>query len=104
MRVKTAIHFHFEKQTEPEPADVGVMMMKKVITISGFALTGEDKFYKTEQEAQIVTVQDERLRLIKNGVGGKWCSDPIGEFLRNEELVQAVAAVKYSEDEDKTNA
>jgi hypothetical protein len=83
---------------------MGVVMMKKVIAISGFALAGEDKFYKTEQEAQIVSIQNERLRLIKNGVGGKWYSDPVGEFLRNEELVQAVAAVKYSEDEEKTNA
>jgi hypothetical protein len=71
--------------------------VKKIIAISGFALTGEDKFYKTEQEAQNVSVHNERIQMIRNGVGHKWHTDPINEFLKNEALVQAVAALKYAE-------
>ncbi len=69
--------------------------MKKVLPATGFILSGDDKLYPTKYAAEAAAVRAERLDMIRNGVGNKWHSDPVGALLADEKLLQAVASLEY---------
>lgn len=73
--------------------------MKKIQPVKGYILSGEDKFYLTADAAKAASVRAERLRMIRDGVGPRWHSDPVGALLADESLLQSVAALEYQHDE-----
>jgi hypothetical protein len=77
--------------------------MQRVIKEEGFVLEGTDKLFKSELDAQAQSVYNARFAMIKEGISHKWYSDPVGELLKNEKLLKAVAELNYDQYGTKVN-